>query len=289
MGSKAFTEFLREAWIMSGLRHPAIVQLVGLCTQPLCILTEFVPHGNLYEYINNKNKKLEMPLVLKIAHDVALGMAFLHGSSPPQLHRDLKSPNILLQGQSEKDAVVAKIADFGLTGLAFTIAMSVDNPIWLAPEVMRSEEPTPASDVYSFGVVLWELVAREQFFHEISFMSLLESKVIAGERPPIPPCPQKYRSLIERCWANDPCVRPTFEAIANELLDLIKTDYPKVNVIREPPRPFQKKASTGRLLPRVPLRRSSSKQHKHLSTTPNGTHHSSSKHTPKPGVSPTVS
>lgn len=88
---------------------------------------------------------------------------------------------------------------------------------------MQRQEPTTASDVYSFGVILWELVARKQFFSEISFMTVLESKVIAGERPEIPhSCPQAYRKLIQVCWANNPTKRPSFSEIVTTLEDIIR-------------------------------------------------------------------
>lgn len=78
--------FVLHKLMCSGLKHPCVVGLVGLCLNPLCIVTEFVPNGDLFEYIHSK-KPLDLPLVLKIAFDVASAMAFMHGSTPPQLHR----------------------------------------------------------------------------------------------------------------------------------------------------------------------------------------------------------
>ena len=127
-GSQAFSEFRREAHVMSLCKHPCIVGLVAVCLRPLCLLTEYIPYGNLFDLVNNKARPLDLPMVLKIAHDIASGMAFLHGSTPPQLHRDLKSPNIFINGESPLDLVVAKVADFGLTGNAYTIGQNVDNP-----------------------------------------------------------------------------------------------------------------------------------------------------------------
>jgi serine/threonine protein kinase len=87
--SKAFDEFRRECWIMryskhyeevktpthgyfSALQHPNIVTLKGLCMDPLCIVTEFLPHGNLYEYLGNSDNHLDWPLRLKIALGIPL-------------------------------------------------------------------------------------------------------------------------------------------------------------------------------------------------------------------------
>ncbi|KAL6078168.1 Myotubularin-like phosphatase domain, variant 2 [Balamuthia mandrillaris] len=94
----AFTEFRREVWVMSGLDHPNIVPLRGFSLEPCCIVTEFMQHGSLYSYLHDeKSANLSWALRFKIAKDIAKGCAFLHGCSPPVLHRDLKSPNILVR------------------------------------------------------------------------------------------------------------------------------------------------------------------------------------------------
>jgi serine/threonine protein kinase len=104
------------------------------------MILELVPHGELYNYINDKTKPLDWDLRLRIAWDVARGLAFLHASDPPLLHRDMKSPNVLLSATTADAYVCAKVADFGLTGRVFTdfkavkaSERDVENPTWLAP------------------------------------------------------------------------------------------------------------------------------------------------------------
>lgn len=64
----------------------------------------------------------------------------LHSHNPPILHRDLKSPNILLVSHTATDAVVAKIADFGLAHAGNEARRrGVANPVWLAPEILRKQ------------------------------------------------------------------------------------------------------------------------------------------------------
>lgn len=113
---------------MSTCKHPCIVGLAAVCLRPLCLLTEFIPYGTLFDLVNDLSRPLDFAMAVKIAHDVASGMAFLHSLSPPQLHRDLKSPNVFINGKSSLDLVVGKVADFGLTGNAYTIGQNVDNP-----------------------------------------------------------------------------------------------------------------------------------------------------------------
>jgi len=114
-----FDEFQQEVWTMSGLHHANIVRLIGFCTSPLCIVSEYMPAGNLYSYIYNHDLPLQPPLYLRIAMDIAKALRFLHELSPPMIHNDLKPPNVLLASTIETDDVVAKLTDFGLSSQAF--------------------------------------------------------------------------------------------------------------------------------------------------------------------------
>ena len=96
-----FQEFRREVWIMAGLRHPNILPLVGICMDPLCVVMPYMGLGSLYDFIHSGNR-ISWPTRLKIAYDVAKGMAFLHSITPPIIHRDLKSPNVLLERSQHK-------------------------------------------------------------------------------------------------------------------------------------------------------------------------------------------
>ena len=91
-----------------------------------------------------------------MAFDSAKGLLFLHTRSPPIIHRDFKSANVLVDAQWH-----AKVADFNMSraleeqGVLSTLC--VTNPRWLSPELLRGLQATLASDVYAMGVVLWEL------------------------------------------------------------------------------------------------------------------------------------
>jgi serine/threonine protein kinase len=109
------------------MRHPNVVQFLGiLLSEPSesnrgesnrgktrCgIVTEFMTRGCLFDLLNNKTQLLPLSLRFQLAIDVARGMAYLHTSTPPIVHRDLKSLNVLC-GRNFR----AKVADFGLSRL----------------------------------------------------------------------------------------------------------------------------------------------------------------------------
>ena len=87
--------------------------------------------------------------------DAARGMEFLHSASPPILHRDFKSLNLLVDRKWN-----LKVADFGLTALKGVEDRRLGSIFWTAPEVLRGEPYNEASDVYSYGIVLWEILTR---------------------------------------------------------------------------------------------------------------------------------
>lgn len=234
-----YDEFRKEVWIMSGLQHPCIVNLKGFSLHPtMAMVMELLKEGDLNGYINNdkENNPLGWDLRLRIAWDIAKGLAFLHSTNPPLLHRDIKSPNILLASRDPKADVVAKIADFGLTGHIFTDKFAaqkarereVVNPVWLAPEVMREQPYGTAADVYPYGIILWELYARDHPFDEFKyeFMTDLENAIKEGVRPTIPDdCPSDYADFIRLCWDSDPLKRPSFKTIVEELLPPLIDKY----------------------------------------------------------------
>ena len=160
-----------EAALLAALRHPHIVSFLGLCTEPPCIVTELCAHGSLLDVLKRARTtpavaaELTWPRRLRMALDAAAGMLYLHARSPPLIHRDLKSPNLLVDASWR-----VKVADLGLSKVLEEVTAPAGasgtagvpgNPRWLAPEVMEGGRPSPATDVFSFAVVMWELVTWE--------------------------------------------------------------------------------------------------------------------------------
>ena len=224
-----YSEFMREVWIMNGIHHPNILGLVGLCKDPLCIVTEFAAEGDLFTFLHDRQPKVSqsLPLKLKIAFDIAQGMNFLHQRTPPIVHGDLKSPNILLVSSVASDPVVANVADFGLSSMWVPMGKGrkVDNPVWLAPEIIKGQGGSEAGDVYAYGVILFELATCKQFFGEFRWSSQIEDKVLSGERPVIPESvSESFASLIRMCWDQEPMNRPTFDEILARLSRIVREE-----------------------------------------------------------------
>ncbi|GAM19107.1 hypothetical protein SAMD00019534_022820 [Acytostelium subglobosum LB1] len=223
--TKIFAEFRREIFIMSSFYHPNILDLKGFCLEPLCIITQYMSGGNLYDYVHDLAKPLDWPLKIKMAKEIAGSLQTLHDCKPAVIHRDLKSPNILLSTSSDDPSqITCHLCDFSVSGFSTSLSSrAVENPVWLAPEVITKESCTDKSDVYSFGVILYELLSRQDFFEGISFMSNLEQMICDGIRPQLPKhSVPEYDILLQACWNQDPTQRPSFQDILKRL-DYIET------------------------------------------------------------------
>ena len=88
-----------EAGLLAALRHDNIVAFRGLCVSPPAIITELCARGSLADVLKAAKQdpaSLPWPLRLRMAVDAAAGMHHLHCQKPPLVHRDLKSPNLLV-------------------------------------------------------------------------------------------------------------------------------------------------------------------------------------------------
>ncbi|XP_048321305.1 serine/threonine-protein kinase CTR1 isoform X7 [Ziziphus jujuba] len=224
--AERFKEFLREVAIMKRLRHPNIVLFMGAVTEPpnLSIVTEYLSRGSLYRLLHKSGARemLDERRRLSMAYDVAKGMNYLHRRNPPIVHRDLKSPNLLVDKK-----YTVKVCDFGLSRLKANTFLSsksaAGTPEWMAPEVLRDEPSNEKSDVYSFGVILWELATLQQPWSNLNPAQVVAAVGFKGKRPEIPRDLNSHvASIIEACWANEPWKRPSFASIMESLRPLIK-------------------------------------------------------------------
>ncbi|KAG2657124.1 hypothetical protein PVAP13_1KG192977 [Panicum virgatum] len=210
-------QFKCEVRIMSRLRHPNVVLFLGYVTQPpnLSILTEYLPRGSLYRLLHRPNSQVDEVRRLKMALDVAKGMNYLHSSHPTIVHRDLKSPNLLV----DKNWVV-KVSDFGMSRLKHHTFLSskstAGTPEWMAPEVLRNE---PSNE--NFGVILWELATMRVPWSGLNPMQVVGAVGFQNRRLDIPKeVDPQVASIISSCWDNDPSKRPSFSQLLSPLKQL---------------------------------------------------------------------
>jgi sterile alpha motif and leucine zipper-containing kinase AZK len=187
---------------MLRLRHPNVVLFMGAVTRPpnFSILTEFLPRGSLYRLLHRPNHQLDEKRRMRMALDVAKGMNYLHTSHPTVVHRDLKSPNLLV----DKNWVV-KVCDFGLSRMKHHTYLSskstAGTPEWMAPEVLRNEPANEKCDVYSFGVILWELATSRVPWKGLNPMQVVGAVGFQNRRLEIPDdIDLTVAQIIRECW-----------------------------------------------------------------------------------------
>ncbi|GFR40686.1 hypothetical protein Agub_g1277 [Astrephomene gubernaculifera] len=219
VGAARVQQFKAEVTIMSRLRHPNIVLLMGAVTRggQLAIVTEFVPRGSLFRLLHSEEgARLDGARRLGMARDIARGMEYLHGLRPPVVHRDLKTQNLLVDNDLR-----VKVCDFGLSkyleGSYMSTGTYPGTVGWMAPEVMDCErsrkQVDEKCDVYSFGVIMYELVTGRRPWEGLNSMQVMFAighnkrlELPAGVEP-------RVEQLIERCWATNPGDRPSFTEI----------------------------------------------------------------------------
>jgi serine/threonine protein kinase len=228
----------REAALMAALRHPNVVQIFGVCTHPPALVQEYCQRGSVTDVYRRASADataaaaLSWNRRLNMLADAAKGLTYLHTREPPMLHRDLKSPNLLVDEHWR-----VKVADLGLSKLvadhsklSMTSAGGASNPRWLASDIFADAPATAASDVYAFGVVMhelltWRLPWEAEGINEYGIVSAVAGgrtmRVPPAAELPGPPPPQgalaPYEALMRRCWAREPSVRPTMGEVANDL------------------------------------------------------------------------
>ena len=172
-GKKAIKDgFIRECRHCSSINHPNIVTFIGVYyTQgrsDLPIMVMELMDINVTSFVVNNKSTITIETKLSILHDVSFGLSYLHNRSPPVIHRDLSSNNVLL---NNKDHVVAKISDLGTAKMIRADSKQTKSRLttapgtvhFMPPEALEENDPvygTPV-DVFSFGVVTLHLFSEE--------------------------------------------------------------------------------------------------------------------------------
>ncbi|KAG2583558.1 hypothetical protein PVAP13_6KG216500 [Panicum virgatum] len=162
----AQSQFQQEVAILSRVRHPNLVTLIGACPEASALVYEFLPNESLEDRLNCLDNTLPLTwqVRIRIIREVCSALIFLHKHKPhPVVHGDLKSGNILLDANLR-----SKVSDFGISHIllessvtgsdAHFTSQPMGTPAYMDPEFFGTGELTPQSDTYSFGVTILRLL-----------------------------------------------------------------------------------------------------------------------------------
>ncbi|KAK4766948.1 hypothetical protein SAY86_014699 [Trapa natans] len=213
-------EFAQEVEILREVQHSNVVRFVGACMKPpnMCIVTEYMSGGSLYDYLRKNHDSLKLSQLLKFALDISKGMDYLHHNNI--IHRDLKTANLLMDREN-----AVKVADFGVARFQSQggiMTAETGTYRWMAPEVINHQPYDQKADVFSFAIVIWEMITAKIPYGNMTPLQAALG-VRQGLRPEIPQdVHPKLVELMRRCWDTDPAKRPPFSEVTIQLENILQ-------------------------------------------------------------------
>ncbi|XP_072046649.1 uncharacterized protein [Amphiura filiformis] len=221
-----------EIKILKRLDHKNIIKFRGVVLDKegldTFILMEVAEKGDLFQYLRANCGPVPINLRFKWTNELGSAIQYIHVNG--LVHKDVKSPNILIMLND-----TLKLGDFGfadeIQASHFSYGMGTDR--WKAPELVQHQMRSKKCDVYSFGVVLWEMETGDIPFRGKTPLQVSQA-LYAGEQLLIPgDCHPKVKLLLERCLENDYEKRAAMEEVMHMIYNLIGADPDKSNLAEE--------------------------------------------------------
>ena len=213
---------MQRTEVMKKLKNPNILELQGICKAEdlTYIVTEFMQHGNIKEYLRNNSFCLETLDFIGLSLQCSKGMAYLEDSEI--IHGNLSSAKVLVGVESEM--VVCKVTGmFGTEEDKHKKGFTVRLPKrYMAPETAIHTIYQQQSDIWAFGILLYEVMTcGAEPYPRMTDTEVLEN-IVRGFRIPCPPnCSEEIYNIMSECWNEDPSRRIAFEDIVTRLSDIL--------------------------------------------------------------------
>jgi serine/threonine-protein kinase len=228
--------FLREARTLASLDHPNIVRVFNLGQLPNerpYMVMELL-RGRTFARIVEEGP-IKLARIIDRLWEIASALDWIHGHKV--IHRDLKLDNLMLVQRAD-GRETAKLFDFGIAfdrnqgDRRLTRDGSIlGTPLYIAPELVESDQVGPRTDVYSFGVVIYQLLAGAPPFEAASPIELLRRKMRA-DAPPMSrfrrDLPRGVEGIVARALSRDPSSRPASATeLVRELARALQEEKPR--------------------------------------------------------------
>ncbi|XP_047974642.1 MDIS1-interacting receptor like kinase 2-like [Salvia hispanica] len=229
--------FRNEVKVLSQIRHRHVVKLFGFCLhkQSMFLIYDYMERGSLFSVLKAEDEAVELNWKkrINVVKGIANALSYMHHDcSPPILHRDVSTSNILLDSEYE-----GCLSDFGTARLldpnSSNQTLLVGTRGYIAPELALTMMVTEKCDVYSFGVVALEIMFGDHPGHFISSMTTMRSTLSAqnmmvqqllDKRLPSPDEDVRVsREVVGavktalKCISSDPKSRPCMKDVSHEL------------------------------------------------------------------------
>jgi eukaryotic-like serine/threonine-protein kinase len=217
--------FLREARAAAAVKsdHVVTIYQVGLANDVSFLAMELLQGETLDERLRSGDRP-ELPEVLRIGREIALGLAAAHEMG--LIHRDVKPSNVWLEAPAGR----VKLLDFGLVrsdrdnGELTGHGTVLGTPAYMAPEQARGEAVDARCDLFSLGVVLYRLCTGVKPFTGETTTAVLTALAVDQARPVQelnPDIPTPLVELVHRLLAKAPEGRPASARAVAETLQAI--------------------------------------------------------------------